>query len=130
MSRLSDISASPTLREYAQGAAQDAIMPVADFLAPTVEVTTSVGRFKRYTASIRDGGAKPKPETKSVSTPRLLRRAEVARLLSRTTRSVDHLARDGILKRVSLPGRSRAAGFRESDVLQLIASGEQNPHFS
>ena len=48
MSRLSDISASPTLREYAQGAAQDAIMPVADFLAPTVEVATSVGRFKRY----------------------------------------------------------------------------------
>jgi hypothetical protein len=48
MSRLSEISASPTLREYAQGAAQDAIMPVADFLAPTVEVATSVGRFKRY----------------------------------------------------------------------------------
>jgi len=48
MSRLSDISASPTLREYAQGAAQDAIMPVADFLAPTVEVATSVGRFKKY----------------------------------------------------------------------------------
>jgi hypothetical protein len=49
MSRLSEISAAPTLREYAQGAAQDAIMPVADFLAPTVEVATSVGRFKRYT---------------------------------------------------------------------------------
>ncbi len=48
MSRLGDISASPTLREYAQGAAQDAIMPVADFLAPTVEVATSVGRFKKY----------------------------------------------------------------------------------
>ena len=53
MSRLSDISASPTLREYAQGAAQDAIMPVADFLAPTVEVATSVGRFKRYTEKNR-----------------------------------------------------------------------------
>ena len=53
MSRLSDISASPTLREYAQGAAQDAIMPVADFLAPTVEVATSTGRFKRYTEKNR-----------------------------------------------------------------------------
>jgi len=53
MSRLSDISASPTLREYAQGAAQDAIMPVADFIAPTVEVATSVGRFKRYTEKNR-----------------------------------------------------------------------------
>ena len=31
MSRLSDLSSSPTLREFAQGAAQSAIMPVADF---------------------------------------------------------------------------------------------------
>ena len=53
MSRLSELSASPTLREYAQGAAQSAIMPVADFLAPTVEVATSVGRFKCYTEKHR-----------------------------------------------------------------------------
>ncbi len=53
MSRLSDLSAAPTLREYAQGAAQSAIMPVADFLAPTVEVATSVGRFKCYTEKHR-----------------------------------------------------------------------------
>jgi len=53
MSRLSDISASPTLREFAQGAAQSSIMPVADFLAPTVEVATSVGRYKQYTEKHR-----------------------------------------------------------------------------
>ena len=53
MSRLGDISSSPTLREYAQGAAQSSIMPVADFLAPTVEVATSTGRFKRYTEKNR-----------------------------------------------------------------------------
>jgi len=53
MSRLSDISASPTLREFAQGAAQSSIMPVADFLAPTVEVATSTGRFKVYTEKHR-----------------------------------------------------------------------------
>ena len=53
MSRLSEISASPTLREFAQGAAQSAIMPVADFIAPTVEVATSVGRFKSYTEKHR-----------------------------------------------------------------------------
>jgi hypothetical protein len=53
MSRLSDLSAAPTLREYAQGAAQSAIMPVADFLAPTVEVGTSVGRYKSYTEKNR-----------------------------------------------------------------------------
>ena len=53
MSRLSDISASPVLREFAQGAAQEAINPVADFLAPTVEVATSVGRFKVYSEKNR-----------------------------------------------------------------------------
>lgn len=53
MSRLSEISSSPTLREFAQGAAQSSIMPVADFLAPTVEVPTSTGRFKLYTEKNR-----------------------------------------------------------------------------
>ncbi len=48
MSRLSDIAAKPTLREYAQGAAQNAIQPVADFLAPAVDVPVSVGYYKRY----------------------------------------------------------------------------------
>lgn len=37
------------LREYAQGAAQQNVQPVADFLAPTVNVSTMVGRFKSYT---------------------------------------------------------------------------------
>ena len=53
MSRLSEISSSPTLREFAQGAAQSSIMPVADFLAPTVEVPTSTGRFKMYSEKNR-----------------------------------------------------------------------------
>ena len=41
------------LREYAQGAAQAATQPVADFLAPTVPVATAVGRFKKYTEQDR-----------------------------------------------------------------------------
>jgi hypothetical protein len=53
MSRLASISSNPILREFAQGAAQDAIMPVADFLAPTVPVATSVGRYKKYTEKNR-----------------------------------------------------------------------------
>jgi hypothetical protein len=53
MSRLASISASPDLKEFAQGAAQESIMPVADFLAPTVAVATSVGRFKKYTEKNR-----------------------------------------------------------------------------
>lgn len=53
MSRLSDISTSPIIREFAQGAAQEATQPVADFLAPTVNVSTSVGRYKKYTEKNR-----------------------------------------------------------------------------
>lgn len=37
--------------QYAQGAAQRNVQPVASFLAPPVDVPTSVGRFKFYTSS-------------------------------------------------------------------------------
>ncbi len=51
---------------------------------------------------------------------RLLRRGEVARRLSVSLRTIDKLHTQGILKKVSLPGRGRAAGFRLSDVEALI----------
>jgi hypothetical protein len=53
MSRLSQIAAQETLREFAQGAAQDAVMPIASFLAPEVNVPVPVGKFKVYTAKNR-----------------------------------------------------------------------------
>jgi hypothetical protein len=53
MSRLSDLGSNPTLIEYAQGAAQSAMSKVADFLAPTVPVGVSVGKYKKYTAKNR-----------------------------------------------------------------------------
>ncbi len=55
---------------------------------------------------------------------RLLRPAEVARILGRSVRSVHMLARDGVLRKVSFPGRARAAGFRQSDVLALLSGAE------
>lgn len=51
--RLQSVSESKMLREYAQGAAQSSIQPVADFIAPTVPVSTSVGRYKKYTEKNR-----------------------------------------------------------------------------
>ena len=51
---------------------------------------------------------------------RLLRRSEAARLLGRSARTVDELAQQGILHKVTLPGRKRAAGFRYADVVSLI----------
>jgi len=52
--------------------------------------------------------------------PRLLRRSEVARRLGCSLRAVDSWTREGILEKVILPGRVRAAGFRESDIAVLI----------
>ena len=53
MNRLSSISSKPTLREFAQGAAQQTVQPVADFLAPTVPVGVMNGRYKVYTEKNR-----------------------------------------------------------------------------
>lgn len=53
MSKLANISSNPTVREYAQGAAQSTVSSVADFLAPTVPVATSVGKYKSYTEKSR-----------------------------------------------------------------------------
>lgn len=48
MSRLSDLATKATMKAYAQGAAQNAVAPIADFLAPTVEVATPVGEYQAY----------------------------------------------------------------------------------
>ncbi|HEY5079414.1 MAG TPA: hypothetical protein VII43_06185 [Opitutaceae bacterium] len=53
MSLLGTITASPMLRNYAQGAAQSATRAIANFLAPTVSVPTLIGRYKEYTAKNR-----------------------------------------------------------------------------
>jgi hypothetical protein len=52
-SRLAALAAKTTIRQYAQGAAQEATAPVADFLAPTVEVSSDTGYFKKYTEKSR-----------------------------------------------------------------------------
>lgn len=53
MSRLSEVSSNPMLKAFAQGAAQNSIMPIADFLAPTVPVSAMTGRYKVYTEKNR-----------------------------------------------------------------------------
>lgn len=53
MATLSAVSSNPTLVQYAQRLAQDAVMPVADFLAPGIEVPSQLGKFKKYTEKHR-----------------------------------------------------------------------------
>ena len=50
------------------------------------------------------------------SPPRILRRAEVATRLSLSLRTVDKLP----IQKIKLPGRTRAAGFLESDINALL----------
>jgi hypothetical protein len=47
-SRISALVARSTIQEYAQGAAQSAAAPVADYLAPTVEVGKPMAHYKVY----------------------------------------------------------------------------------
>ena len=53
MGKLDSISPSIMMKEYAQGAAQSFIQPVADFIAPFVPVANSTGRYKKYTEKNR-----------------------------------------------------------------------------
>lgn len=55
-----------------------------------------------------------------VRAARILRRAEVAARFSVSLRAVDLWSRKGLIKRRVLPGRTRAAGFLESDVEALM----------
>lgn len=70
---------------------------------------------------VGDGGADA--ATDPLLRDRLVRRAEVARLLGRSASSVDRLVRSGILEKVVFKGRQRSAGFRLSDVTELVSGG-------
>lgn len=50
----------------------------------------------------------------------LIRRKEVADRLSVSLRTVDNLAKSGLLHKRTFPGRVRASGFLESDVHALL----------
>jgi len=58
---------------------------------------------------------------------RIIRRAQVARRMDRSMRSVDLLAKEGILRKIKLPGRSRACGFLESEIEGVIAGKVVTP---
>ncbi len=66
-----------------------------------------------------------RPGTDRPPTDEILRVPEVARILSRTPRSVHQLAQRGILRKVVFPGSTRSAGFRRSDVERLLLTGPE-----
>src|ERR1039457_6487576 len=54
-------------------------------------------------------------------TPKIIRRKQAAERLNSSLRFVDLLARQGILKKCVLPGRTRAVGIVESSLLAVLA---------
>ncbi len=70
-------------------------------------------RLSRVAAALSDGNTTEAPA-------RLVRRIEAAKRLGVTLRCIDRLAVSGALRRIRLPGRVRAVGFRESDVSAII----------
>jgi hypothetical protein len=78
----------------------------------------------RLLAAMREPAAQ-KSEPVISAEPRLVRRAEVARRLSCSLRTVDKLAATGVLAKRKLPGRLRASGFLASDVDGLILAENQ-----
>lgn len=101
-----------------------------EMLPTTIEATRAVlkadpsltlaDRNRVMTAIKNHGKADPSRAESKAPEPRLIRRADAARRLGCSLRAVDSWARDGLLTKVVLPGRIRAAGFRESDVVSLI----------
>lgn len=82
--------------------------------------TVTPGDRARLLALLRDNGKPDTPEP-TATEPRIIRRLEAARRLGCSVRAVDRWSAAGILRKVTLPGRVRAAGFRESDIAALIA---------
>ena len=86
----------------------------------SVETTIKV-LFGTLPAGEREALLKGLVQEIATPTPdRIVRRHEAAELLARSPRAIDYLAAAGHLPRVELPGRSRALGFRLSDVQRLI----------
>lgn len=77
----------------------------------------------RIMALIRNHGRKPEPATPPAPGKQVLTRDDVARRFNRSKRFVDGLGKAGILRRVKLPGRTRACGYLAEEV-ERVMSGE------
>lgn len=63
--------------------------------------------------------------TPSPSGPAVFCVKRVAETLDRSTRFVHALAKQGLLRRVTIPGRKQGIGFTRESVLRLLAGGAQ-----
>jgi predicted DNA-binding transcriptional regulator AlpA len=74
----------------------------------------------RLLAVLRHGPEVKAAHPTAPALPRIMRRREVAQRLSVSLRTVDKLAKVGTLRKRRFPGRVRASGFLESDIVNLL----------
>jgi predicted DNA-binding transcriptional regulator AlpA len=86
----------------------------SDPTVPPAQRNRLVEFLRRWPEALQTEAAKP-------TEPRMVRRSEAAQRLSVSLRTVDKLAKAGILRKRKLPGRVRASGFLESELSALIA---------
>jgi hypothetical protein len=65
-----------------------------------------------------------KAESSTPEPQGIITRKETAHFLKNSLRTVDLLARQGILHRVKLPGRVRGCGFAMAEVHRLVEGGK------
>ena len=81
---------------------------------------TPENRLEILSAMDAAGRGSPSNQTVLKDNTHIVKRKEVAKMLGRSVRLVDMLAQSNELRRLKLPGRKRACGFRMADVIALI----------
>jgi len=89
--------------------------------------TVSPGQRTQILTVVRQGDQPPPPAASTPEPSQVLTRAEVARRFSRSIRFVDYLAKQGVLRRITMPGRSRAVGFLAQEVDAVMRSEASQP---
>jgi hypothetical protein len=86
-----------------------------------LKTDTSVTALDRnqFLAQLRAGPKSAKPREQR--SKKIIRPGEAAKMVSRSTKFMHRLARQGVLSKVYAPGKKRALGFRLADVEELIA---------
>ena len=59
-------------------------------------------------------------EEKEQPQDRIMKRNEVAALFGVSARAIDKLAKEGTLRRIVFPNRTRSGGFLKSEVMQVL----------
>jgi hypothetical protein len=91
--------------------------------------TLSAADRARLMGLLRNGGAQSARPMRN-DPPRILRRAEAASRLGCSLRTIDKLAKAGLLPKRRLPGRTRACGILESDLLAIVDQSGSDGKFS